>query len=196
MASPNTRRARKAAIEKFVEPLRVATNKFVDGRLIYETPEVGADASIILNKIEEPTVVSIRPGFTDPLTVLVQLYVRMSQNANSLQVTTVGYSHTLWVGGEEKLAYHWHPLQTEHVAFPHMHYQGGHEHIPTGRVLVEDIFVAALEFGAKPRAGWKDCFDDAYEAFETDATWGRSAKVRANWLNRWDDDGNPKGDGL
>lgn len=196
MASPNTPRARKTAMEQFMDPLRRATNKFVDGRLIYETPEVDADTSIILNKIEKPTTLPLRDGFGDSLEVLIQLYVRLSLVNGELRVTTVGYNHTLWVAGDEKLSYHWHPLNTPYVAFPHMHYDSGHEHIPTGRVLAEDIFLAALEFGARPKGGWKDCFVDAYEAFERDATWGGATEVRSKWLSRWDDDGNPQGAGL
>lgn len=201
MASPNTPRARKAAIEQFVEPLRRATNKFVDGRLIYETPELGAEASIMLNNIEQPTMVPVRNGFQNKLKVLIQLSVKITEDSDGLRVTTVGYIHTLWVNGEEKLSYHWHPLATPAVAFPHLHYDKGHEHIPTGRVLVEDILLAALEFGAKPKPGWKNDVLEACEAFEADATWGKvnpktGPLVRADWLNRWDDEGNPKGEGL
>lgn len=200
MAPPKSYHARNAAMERFIEPLKRSVMSFADGVLSYQTPDLGSEASIVLNDVLTPTRLDKRAGFGEQLGVMAVLYVRMGVVDDKPSVTTIGYNHSLWVAGQETVSYHWHPANTPHVAFPHLHFNKGREHIPTGRVLLEDLFLAALEYGAKPRPRWKHCFIESYDAFESDATWGRATKeqnrVRADWLNRWDESGNPVDEGL
>lgn len=79
------------------------------------------------------------------------------------------------------------------IPFPHVHIDGGKPHVPTGRVLVEDVLVAAMEHGALPIASdWKARLSSSVETFQASANWGKRPPMTEDWLSRWDDEGNVK----
>ena len=181
---------RSEAMQQFAAPLKKSINCFVDGSLRVRVPEVGGISSINLNDATEPTSLRLRDGFSHSLGINITLSVRMCDKDGEPFVETLGYSHMLQVDGKERIRYDWHPQVG--VTFSHIHLVKGEEHIPTGRVLVEDLLIAALEFGAKPNDGWKQCLTSSYEAFLKTASWGQPEKSRLEtWLDRWDDEGNP-----
>lgn len=65
------------------------------------------------------------------------------------------------------MAYHWHPEQTPHVAFPHLHLEAGagvrreeltRAHLPTGWVSLEAVLrLTITDFGTAPlRDDWQE----------------------------------------
>jgi hypothetical protein len=74
--------------------------------------------------------------------------------------------------------YHWHLQQTPGIQFPHLHPGEplAGKHYPTGRVLIEDVLLFALECGAEPLdpAKWERVRKRNLENFAKGATWGVS----------------------
>lgn len=103
-----------------------------------------------------------------------------SQGSDSWRVSTVGYVHTLRLDGDLAVEFHWHPDDGSKVWFPHIHPRlagsgrnlGG-MHIPSGRVLVEDVLIFAHERGAIPlNDEWEDTVLRIKKRVAQEATWG------------------------
>lgn len=174
-------------MQQFARPLQVAVNSFAHGSVSIPVPNVGEVTAITLNKPHIPTALRRRDGFSDDLGIAITLRVKMDDR-DGPYVETVGYTYTLFVDEVERVRYDWHPEVG--VSFPHMHVNDGVEHIPTGRVLVEDFLICCIEFGAKPNDQWKQLLSGSYEAFVTTASWGIPEPSRPHeWLDRWNDQG-------
>lgn len=92
------------------------------------------------------------------------------------KVTTRGWMHTIYEDGREVFAYHWHPLSDSHVTVPHLHAHWAPDrlHVPTGRVLLEDLLRVAEDLGAEPddKDKWNAVDQENRESFARGATWG------------------------
>ena len=80
-----------------------------------------------------------------------------SNQSGSWRVSTVGYVHSVHLDGELAVEFYWHPDDGSNVWYPHIHPRlagsgrdRGGIHIPSGRVLVEDVLTFAHERGAVP----------------------------------------------
>lgn len=180
---------RSAAVAQFAKPLQRALTAFAHGSLTVEVPEVGQQTTIVFND-HNPTVLKVDHGAPE-VRVSVSLVIRLEDREGEPYVKTVGWSHAVFVDGKDRLRYDWHPFVTPAIPFPHVHIDDAKAHVPTGRILVEDVLVAALEYGALPiSADWKTRLNDARTAFEATAEWGLPDEVtRSGWLARWDDHG-------
>jgi hypothetical protein len=184
-----SRQRRAAAISQFAEPLQRALTAFAHGRLQVEVPEVGQSTTFSFNG-HEPTPLRVRPG-ASKVGISIQLSVRLEDRRGEPYVKTTGWSHALFVDGVDRLRYDWHPFVTPQLPFPHVHINDEKLHLPTGRILVEDLLVAGLEYGALPISeDWKSRLMDARRAFAETAEWGQAdAATSAAWLDRWDQRG-------
>lgn len=91
------------------------------------------------------------------------------------KVTTVGYLYHLYIDGQERVLYHFHPLTTPHIPHPHLHIGEPRirkNHIPSGRVSVEAFLRFLIdEHGVKAAAGWEAALGDTQKRFEKYRTW-------------------------
>jgi hypothetical protein len=81
---------------------------------------------------------------------------------------TTGYTYSVLgkegEGFREILVFHWHPLTTKNLKWPHMHVVGntfdgdlGRVHIPTGRLAIEDfVRVLIRDFDVKARVSYEE----------------------------------------
>jgi hypothetical protein len=91
------------------------------------------------------------------------------------KVTTLGYGYRLWAAGEKTIDYHWHPFSDSHETRPHAHLPAFPRcHIPTGRVMIEDVLRLAVELGATPvdPAHWDEVDNLNRRNFALSASWG------------------------
>jgi hypothetical protein len=90
------------------------------------------------------------------------------------QVHTTAWMYALEANDRPLVEYHWHPISNSHERLPHLHLEGGKTHLPTGRVLVEDVLRCAMQYGAIPRdeARWRKIDADNRKKFSRGATWG------------------------
>ncbi len=88
-------------------------------------------------------------------------------------LTTVRWSHALFVDEADRVRYDWHPFVTSVIPFPHVHIDDAKAHLPPGPILLGDVLVASLEYGALPiSADCRSRLNDARTAFEATAEWG------------------------
>ena len=103
------------------------------------------------------------------------------------RVQTAGYIYALEMvkgefEGNELIAFHWHP-QTG-LSFPHTHLGAAsgvrHEalakqHLPSGRVSIEEVLRLAIALGTEPlRKDWEDVLDETETAYEAVRSWPSS----------------------
>ena len=103
-----------------------------------------------------------------------------NRGSDNWRVSTVSYVHTVALDGDLSVAFHWHPDDGSDVWYPHIHPfflgsgrdQGG-IHIPSGRVLVEDVLIFAHERGAVPlKDDWQKVVSRIKGRVAQKATWG------------------------
>lgn len=86
-----------------------------------------------------------------------------------------GYMYDLLMNDTAQYEYHWHPISSSHEVRPHLHCSAlGKGHIPTGRVMIEDVLNLALQKGAEARdeKRWEKLDKRNREMFARGATWG------------------------
>lgn|GEM_PF-1772398 len=183
---------RRGAIEQFANPLQRALTAFAHGSLHVGVPEVGGSSTITFND-HNPTLLRTDQGAA-AVAISIALTIRL-EDRDGPYVKTVGWSHAVFLDGADRLRYDWHPAVTPAIPFPHVHIDDAKAHIPTGRVLVEDVLIAALEFGALPiSTDWKTRLTGARSAFAETAEWGLGdVETAQGWLHRWDEHGRVAG---
>lgn len=179
-----SKRSVNDAVRDFAEPLQRSLTAFAQGNLSVGHVCEGKPLALDFNGAA-PTSLKTVPGVPG---VSITITLRVVPKNNT--VTTLSWAHGVYVNDEERLFFHWHPDVTPQIPFPHVHVDRHEPHIPTGRILVEDVLIAAMEFGALPVAGdWKERFRESAGAFGRSATWGQRAPMAEDWLARWDDQG-------
>ena len=101
------------------------------------------------------------------------------------RVSTRSYIHTVTLGQELAVEFHWHPDDGSNVWYPHIHPRlagsgrdRGGMHIPTGRVLIEDVLVFAYERGAEPlKDDWERIVSNVKQRIASEATWGAPSSL-------------------
>lgn len=182
-------RKRRDAVTAFAEPVKRSLTAFLDGNV---TAPVPTDDRPVTMSLNDGAMVPLRvwPD-REPVAISVGVTYRIRPSVDA-DVETVGWSHALTVGETEQIRYDWHPQTTPDIKWPHAHVFDGEEHTPTGRILVEDVLLLALEYGAKPlpNRAWKDKLRASHAHFEQDGSWGTAPNISfADRLERWDEDG-------
>jgi len=161
------------AANNFLTPIQEALGCFLDGRVSVTTYDGHVPGVLTLNG-GAPTPIIGSSKLTVQISIRYTIVETEDPDRGPWKVNTDAWIHSLFEDEIETLGYHWHPVDTPDVLLPHLHYRKGREHLPTGRVLVEDLLRAAVEHGAKPRDAvrWEQIERDNREAFKRGATWG------------------------
>ena len=162
-------------------PIQAALSCFANGKVTASSTDPSVPGQLVFNggrptKLNGPS--RLRLGCTIEYAI-----VDSGQPAKPWKVHTTGYIFRLLKSnGSGLVDFHWHPTATPEVSFPHLHAReyGCKRHYPTGRVMVEDVFVLAIECGAIPgdRAKWQRVLKANRENFALGATWGTSHPSR------------------
>lgn len=146
------------------------TNKYVEGSV--RTFGINAGRGMVLKSQGKP------------ITLLLAIQVEIVSGRQGVaderfKVSTRKWIHALRREGREMVAYHWHPDEPGDKSYPHLHLDGkSSPHYPTGRVLIEDVLMLAVEVGAEPinREKWDECYARNRSNFALGATWGLPVK--------------------
>ena len=163
-----------AAVKTFVAPIKEALGLFASGNVTADSYKPDVEGVLTFNGGE---VVKLRGGGKIGLSVSMRYRITQSDEPGHgpWKVTTVGYMYALRLDGKTLYEYHWHPISTSHEVRPHLHCSAvGKRHVPTGRVMIEDVLNLAVEYGAKPNNAtrWKELDKLNREKFARGATWG------------------------
>jgi hypothetical protein len=118
-----------------------------------------------------------RGGDTITLSGLMHYRIVKARGAQGpWKCTTTGWIYELARDESPLVDFHWHPVSDSHVTTPHLHPRASAVmrkwHVPSGRVLVEDVLTLAHELGAKPAEGWEKIMKRNRIAFLKGASWG------------------------
>lgn len=163
-----------AAVKAFVAPIKEALGLFASGNVTADSYKPDVGGVLTFNGGE---VVKLRGGNKVGLSVSVRYCIVQTDEPGRgpWKVTTVGYMYELQLDGKTLYEYHWHPISASHEVRPHLHCSAvGKGHIPTGRVMIEDVLNLAVQHGAKPNNAtrWKELDRLNREKFARGASWG------------------------
>lgn len=167
-------RTQAEAVKAFVAPIQAALGMFLDGKVTADNYRAGEEGVLTLNNGE---VVGLRAAGKLGLSVSMRYKIVASDDRDRgpWKVTTTGYMYDLLIDGTPQYEYHWHPISSSHEVRPHLHCSAlGKGHIPTGRVMIEDVLKLAFQQGAEPRdeKRWEKLDKRNREMFARGATWG------------------------
>jgi hypothetical protein len=169
------------AVKAFTAPIQRALTCFADGRVIVDSYKPDNEGVLQFNDADD-----VRLNGQGRVCLYVSLRYRIVKLEDPpdprepWKTTTTGWAHHLGRIQRGKVVpiaqFHWHPQDTPDKPYPHVHVPADADrlHIPTGRVLVEDVLKLAIESGATPRdqAKWDDILQTNVENFAKGATWG------------------------
>lgn len=165
-----------AAVQAFVAPIQGALGLFVSGKVTADTYKPDTDGVLVLNGGD---VAKLHGGAKIGLSVSMRYRIIPTDDADRgpWKVTTTGYMYELLQidDGKSLFEYHWHPISKSHETLPHLHCSAlGKGHIPTGRVMIEDVLNLAVQHGATPNSveRWDEVNRLNRESFARGATWG------------------------
>ena len=158
------------AVANFLEPLADAIGCFAKGRLSANVRTPYSEGVCHFNRAND---VSLRgtTGIVVSFSMRYQVVEDTDPVRGPWKVTTTGWMYTLRNEGGELYEYHWHPISSSHVLTPHVHVGGQDRHIPTGRVMVEDVLELAREMGAECSDRWASLVTGNREKFMRGACW-------------------------
>lgn len=162
------------AVRAFVEPIQDALGLFASGKVTIDTYKADVVDVLTFNDLN---VVKLRGGGKVGLRVSMRYRIVESDDAERgpWKVTTLGCMYGLQIDGAKLYDYHWHPISESHEVRPHVHCSAvGKLHIPTGRVMIEDVLNLAVQHGAEPNDMTRSKEIDKLnrEKFARGATWG------------------------
>lgn len=164
-----------AAVRAFVEPIKDALGLFISGKVTADTWQPGSVGILVLNNGEAATL-SGDGKLGLGVTMHYQIVETDDPDRGPWKVSTVGYMYDLQDReGKSLFEYHWHPISKSHESLPHLHCSRlGKGHIPTGRVMLEDVLNLASWHGAAPSSEkrWQKMNKLNREKFARGATWG------------------------
>ncbi|SPM32862.1 hypothetical protein MRAB57_661, partial [Mycobacterium rhizamassiliense] len=166
-------RTQTAAVKAFVEPIQNALGLFASGKVTVDSYKKDVEGRLVFNRGE---VVKLHGGAGVGLSVSMHYRIVPAEAGRGpWKVSTVGYMYDLVLNEKALYEYHWHPISDSHEVRPHLHCSAvGKCHIPTGRVMIEDVLNLAVHYGAKPNSmrRWKELDKLNREKFARGATWG------------------------
>jgi len=164
-----------AAVKAFVAPIQTALGLFASGNVTADSYKPENDGVLAFNGGE---VVKLRGGNKVGLSVSMRYRIIKTDEAGRgpWKVTTTGYMYELQLEEKKLYEYHWHPISASHEVRPHLHCSAALDkgHIPTGRVMIEDVLNLAVQLGAKPNnmTRWNELDKLNRQMFARGATWG------------------------
>jgi hypothetical protein len=162
------------AVQSFVAPIQEALGLFASGKVLVDTYKADTVGILTFNAGK---IVKLRGDNKVGLSVSMQYQVVEVDDVERgpWKVSTVGYMYDLLLDDKALYEYHWHPISKSHEARPHLHCSAVEKcHIPTGRIMIEDVLNLAIRYGAKPNATkrWNELDKLNREKFARGATWG------------------------
>ena len=174
------------AVNNYRDPLKEVIGCVTQPILLFSAGggyRVGNEYSLALQKGDP-----VKLGGEANISITMIQYFRPVEDVRKdygpYRVSTRAYYYTIQdADGHEVLAYHWHPTApNSNTPWPHVHLEYGAgvgrqelagEHIPTGRVTVEDFVRLLLEVFKVPeqKPNWRDVLDRTKGRFDFYKSW-------------------------
>lgn len=167
-----------AAVKAFAAPIQHALACFAHGKVTVDSYDPDTEGVLKFNRADDVVLNgSARVSLSVTMRYRIVKVRSLAAPGKPWKVSTTGWIYTLKEQAGDLIAdFHWHPAITPGIPFPHVHPANEvvKHHIPTGRVLVEDVLTLAVECGANPTdaAKWERIRSRNIENFGKGATWG------------------------
>jgi hypothetical protein len=166
-----------SAVKAFVGPIKQAVGCFASCKVTADSYDPEQEGVLTLNEGEP---VKLKRSYGGPLvSVEVSMRYRIVEHPDKgpWKVSTSGWMYEVHRDERCLLAFHWHPGSPATILTPHLHAEASSQfrktHIPTGRILIEDVLTVAEELGAKPMSSaWQSVMVANRRKFLLGATWG------------------------
>jgi hypothetical protein len=159
----------------FRQSLSVVTNK----QLV-----AGRDGDDRLLLYEPPVTLQRKNGAPLCMAITQTYRIVPTETGYKAKSTSYIYGVSLECDGapQQIFDFHWHPLRTPRLQWPHLHVRAegpdgnlGHAHFPTARLAIEDFLRSLIrDFGVKPKLPyleWKEILTRNKREFVESATW-------------------------
>jgi hypothetical protein len=152
-------------LRRFAEVIQEALNVLGPAKVTIAFSEPDALFGLTVNRDEGIERRGMRVRF--------RMQARVLEEFGEPTVQTVAYMHSLDVTSDnrmiEALSYHWHEGE-----FPHVHVNGGKEHIETGRVTVESLIRYCIleKHWPAATARWEEVLAATTAYFQLHQRWG------------------------
>jgi len=169
------------AVKAFTAPIQKALTCFADGHVAANSYKPGEEGVLQFNDADDVQLNGAgRVCLIVSMRYQIVRQVDPPEASKPWKTSTTGWAYHLGKVHRGKVLpiaqFHWHPERTPGIPYPHVHIPTDAEkrHIPTGRVLLEDVLKLAIEAGAIPRdqAKWDDVLQENVGNFAKGATWG------------------------
>lgn len=173
MAGKNPR----LAVQAFVAPIKRAMACFASCKVTADSYDPDAEGVLTLNEGDRVKLRRAPGGQRVALEASMRYRIVEHPKKGPWKVNTTGWVYELYRADRRLLAFHWHPAATPDNVLPHLHAEASarfrKHHIPTGRVLIEDVLTLAVELGANPiKDDWAAIMRKNRRNFVLGATWG------------------------
>jgi hypothetical protein len=173
------------AVRNFVNPIRRAVGAFIaDAIVAADTfdPSEGEGTLALQPSPSQFKVKGRAPRLALALTMRYVITEDEDPARGPWKVNTTGWYYTIHEGGQQILGFHWHPSRRSRVQSPHLHafatQRFKKRHVPTGRVLIEDVLELAIELGAIPlNDDWDRICARNRAAVRRSQSWGTAASL-------------------
>jgi hypothetical protein len=161
------------AVAAFTQPIANALGCFARGRLSADVQHPRDGYGVLTFNDEESFPLDAHSNVT--LSMTMHYEIREDDTGRGpWKVSTTGWVYALRAKTGDTVEYHWHPVSDSHSTEPHVHVNDAKAHLPTGRILIEEILDLGIEMGAVcgNLAKWTDLRMLNRQNFELGATWG------------------------
>ena len=183
------------AFREFRERVQEAIACFAHTRVTGTSLEPNQHGILTVNRGEPLALKTTGPTIDITCSIGYAIQMAGDEVPGNWKVSAVSYVHTVMLDGELAVEFHWHPDDGSNIWYPHIHPrlagpgrdQGG-IHIPSGRVLIEDVLIFAHERGAVPlRDDWEQVVSRIKGQVAAESTWG----ARSTLIYRTQSDNSP-----
>jgi hypothetical protein len=165
------------AVKAFAEPIQRALTCFAHGKVTADSYDPATEGVLRFNRSEDVPLEGGKVAVSITMRYQIVRARTIATPTKPWKVSTTGWIYAVTrQDGTKIVDFHWHPAITPLIPFPHLHApsEPDKRHFPTGRVLIEDVLVLAVECGAQPRdsAKWDKVREANVGNFGKAATWG------------------------
>ena len=145
------------AFREFRELIQEAISCFAHTRVTGTSQEPNEPGILTVNRGKPLSLKAAQRQVDITCSISYKIHQEDDAEHRQWKVSTLGYIHTVTLDEELFVDFHWHPDDGSNVWYPHIHprFAGsgrdrGGIHIPSGRILIEDVLIFAHERGAMP----------------------------------------------
>ena len=177
------------AFREFRELIQEAISCFAHTRVAGTSQEPDGSSILTIHRGKRLTLEATQPKVGITGSISYKIHRAVNTVHRQWRVPTLGYIHTVTLDEKLFVEFHWHPDDGSNVWCPHIHprFAGsvrdrGGIHIPSGRILIEDVLIFVHERGTTPlKDDWEAVVSRIKQRVAGESTWGARSSQIPGW---------------